>query len=204
MTRTRPLTFLAGAAAVPLIALIAPGCGGGGDERLGDRPADDRDPDSPATVGVANEGDLGSILVDSRGRTLYLFQKDYGTPSALLWRVRQAWPPLRATGRPTTGGEADPSLIGTSSRSDGRPRLRLPNGQPALPVLGRTRRRATSTARARQRSGRLARALRDRRRHLQTETFVLERRSELWRRLWLLADRSRSYRSVPAIAWPSR
>ena len=136
MTRTRPLTFLAGAAAVPLIALIAAGCGGGDGRRLGDRPPTTATGQS-ATVGVANEGDLGSILVDSRGRTLYLFQKDSGTKSACYGACAQAWPPLRATGQPTTGSEADPSLIGTSSRSDGRPQLTY-NGHPLYLFSGDT------------------------------------------------------------------
>ena len=135
MTRTRPLTFLAGAAAVPLIALIAAGCGGG--DGASETALPTTATGQSATVGVANEGDLGSILVDSRGRTLYLFQKDSGTKSACYGACAQAWPPLRATGQPTTGSEADPSLIGTSSRSDGRPQLTY-NGHPLYLFSGDT------------------------------------------------------------------
>ena len=122
MTRTRPLTFLAGAAAVPLIALIAAGCGGGGDCGASATALPTTATGQSATVGVANENDLGSILVDSRGRTLYLFQKDSGTKSACYGACAQAWPPLRATGQPTTGSEADPSLIGTATRRTERRR----------------------------------------------------------------------------------
>jgi predicted lipoprotein with Yx(FWY)xxD motif len=123
MTRTRPITFLAGAAVVPLIALVAAGCGGGSDGAASATAPPTTATGQPATVGVADEDNLGSILVESRGRTLYLFQKDSGTRSACYGACAQDWPPLRATGQPTTGSEADASLIGTSARSDGKPQL---------------------------------------------------------------------------------
>ena len=77
---------------------------------------------SSATVSVANTG-LGKILVDSRGRTLYLFEKDSGTKSACTGGCAAAWPPLRASGKPTAGGGAKASLLGTIPRSDGKPQV---------------------------------------------------------------------------------
>jgi predicted lipoprotein with Yx(FWY)xxD motif len=76
----------------------------------------------PASVGVANSS-LGPILVDSQGRTLYLFQKDSGTTSACTAACATAWPPLRATGQPTAGSGANASLLGTTPRSDGGPQV---------------------------------------------------------------------------------
>ena len=99
----------------------------------------------PATVDVANSG-LGKILVDSQGRTLYLFKKDSGTKSACTGACASAWPPLRANGKPTVGGGANASMVGTTTRSDGKPQVTY-NGHP-LYLSRATRRPATRTARA--------------------------------------------------------
>jgi predicted lipoprotein with Yx(FWY)xxD motif len=72
----------------------------------------------PATVKVASGG-LGNILVDSQGRTLYLFLKDAGTTSACTGACATAWPPLRDMGTPTAGSGADASMLGTAPRPDG-------------------------------------------------------------------------------------
>jgi predicted lipoprotein with Yx(FWY)xxD motif len=72
---------------------------------------------------------LGQILVDSQGRTLYLFQKDTGTTSTCTGACATAWPPLRATGQPTAGPGTDPALLGTTPRSDGGPQVTY-NGHP--------------------------------------------------------------------------
>jgi predicted lipoprotein with Yx(FWY)xxD motif len=79
-------------------------------------------------VRVANSR-LGKILVDSQGRTLYLFQKDSGNKSACTGPCAGAWPPLRANGKPTVGSGAKASLVGTTARSDGGPQVTY-NGHP--------------------------------------------------------------------------
>ena len=119
MTRTRPLTFLTGAVALPLIALVVAGCGGGGNATASKAPTNTAG-GRAATVGVAST-DLGKILVDSKGRTLYLFKKDAGTRSACSGACATAWPPWLAGGKPTVGrgGGGNPSLVGTTMRSDG-------------------------------------------------------------------------------------
>jgi predicted lipoprotein with Yx(FWY)xxD motif len=82
-----------------------------------------------ATVGVANVGGLGRILIDSRGRTLYLFQKDVGTMSACSGGCAAAWPPLRVTGKPSAGTSLSAAKLGTTPRSDGKPQVTY-NGHP--------------------------------------------------------------------------
>ena len=82
-----------------------------------------------ATVGTAQVGSLGTILVDSQGRTLYLFQKDSGTNSACSGACATAWPPLRDSGKPTAGTGLNASLLGTTPRSDGNPQVTY-NGHP--------------------------------------------------------------------------
>ena len=124
MTRSRPIGLLA-AAAVPLVTLAVAGCGGSDNTPTATAKAAGG---SSATVSVANTG-LGKILVDSQGRTLYLFLQDKGTKSTCSGGCATAWPPLRASGKPTAGAGAKASLLGTTPRSDGKPQVTY-NGHP--------------------------------------------------------------------------
>jgi predicted lipoprotein with Yx(FWY)xxD motif len=133
MTRTRSITFLAGAAVVLLAALALAGCGGGGASSQAAPPKTANG--QPATVGVANDSNLGEILVNSQARTLYLFLKDSGTTSACTGACAAAWPPLRANGKPTLGSGANGSLVGTATRSDGNPQVTY-NGHPLYLYAG--------------------------------------------------------------------
>jgi predicted lipoprotein with Yx(FWY)xxD motif len=63
---------------------------------------------------------LGTILVDSHGRTLYLFAKDRNGKSACAGKCASFWPPLITSGKPRVAGKAKASLIGTTKRADGR------------------------------------------------------------------------------------
>jgi predicted lipoprotein with Yx(FWY)xxD motif len=129
MTRTRPITFLIGAAAVGLITLTATGCGGGDNGAAAANAPSTTAVEQAATVRTANGGDLGAILVDSNGHTLYLFRKDSGTTSACSGACASAWPPLRVNGKPSVGSGVDASLVGTTTRSDGKPQVTY-NGHP--------------------------------------------------------------------------
>jgi predicted lipoprotein with Yx(FWY)xxD motif len=130
MTRNRPLRLFA-AAAVPLVTLAVAGCGGSDNTPTTTvKPASG----SSATVSVADTG-LGKILVDSQGKTLYLFAQDTGTKSTCSGACATAWPPLRASGKPTVGGGAEASLIGTTPRSDGKPQVTY-NGHPLYGYQG--------------------------------------------------------------------
>jgi predicted lipoprotein with Yx(FWY)xxD motif len=64
-------------------------------------------------------GKLGTLLVDAKGHTLYLFQKDKSKTSRCSGDCATAWPPLLTTGKPTASGSARKSLLGTTKRSDG-------------------------------------------------------------------------------------
>ena len=130
MTRSRPITLLAGAALLPLTALAA--CGSGSNVTAASQAPKPAAAHSAArhapTVRVAKTR-LGKILVNSRGRTLYLFKRDSGRKSACFGACATAWPPLRASGKPTVGRGAKASLVGTTRRSDGKPQVTY-NGHP--------------------------------------------------------------------------
>jgi predicted lipoprotein with Yx(FWY)xxD motif len=129
MTRTRSITFLASATALILAALVAAACGSsGGSNASGSSAPPKTASGQAATIGIANEN-LGKILVNSQGRTLYLFQRDSGTKSTCTGACAIDWPPLRATGKPTVGGGANAAIVETSARSDGTPQVTY-NGHP--------------------------------------------------------------------------
>ena len=70
-------------------------------------------------VAVASSS-LGRILVDGRGRTLYLFARDRNGKSACSAACSVYWPPLITSGTPRAGAGAKASLLGTTRRADGR------------------------------------------------------------------------------------
>jgi predicted lipoprotein with Yx(FWY)xxD motif len=63
---------------------------------------------------------FGKIIVDGRGRTLYLFEKDRRGHSACSGTCATYWPPLLTTGKPVAGTGAKKSLLGTIRRSNGK------------------------------------------------------------------------------------
>ena len=132
MTRIISRAAFVGLAVAPLVALAACGSSGGGASSAttsAATSASSANGQSAATVDVANNN-LGSILVDQQGRTLYLFAKDSGTTSTCTDACAVAWPPVRSDAQPTVAGSGtDPSLIGTTPRSDGSPQVTY-NGHP--------------------------------------------------------------------------
>jgi predicted lipoprotein with Yx(FWY)xxD motif len=85
---------------------------------------------------VASTG-LGSILVDSQGRTLYLWQADTGGKSTCTGACATAWPPLETTAKPTAGGHVKGSLLATTKRADGSEQV-IYNGHPLYTFQGDT------------------------------------------------------------------
>ncbi|MFD8733436.1 hypothetical protein ACFV06_00770 [Streptomyces sp. NPDC059618] len=83
---------------------------------------------SPATVSTKS-GPLGTILVNSKGHTLYLFQSDKTNKSTCNGDCAKAWPPLKASGTPTAGSGVNSKLLSTTTRSDGSKQVTY-NGHP--------------------------------------------------------------------------
>jgi predicted lipoprotein with Yx(FWY)xxD motif len=73
-----------------------------------------------ATISVAHNGTLGSILVAGpQRRTVYLFAADKGPSSTCSSACAEVWPPVTTSGSPKATGGADSADLGTISRSDG-------------------------------------------------------------------------------------
>ncbi|MEN3280245.1 MAG: hypothetical protein V7607_1385 [Solirubrobacteraceae bacterium] len=131
----RRITLLAAATVVSATALALAACGGNSNDTSSSTAPPKTTNGRPATVGVANNGNLGKILDNSDGRTLYLFAKDSGTNSACTGACASAWPPLRASGKPSVGVGASASVVGTTRRSDGQPQVTY-NGHPLYTYAG--------------------------------------------------------------------
>ncbi|MDQ2944014.1 MAG: hypothetical protein M3R21_10155 [Candidatus Dormibacteraeota bacterium] len=106
--------------AITTLALVVAGCGDtSGRYSSGTSPSA-----SPAAAGekiaVATNAKLGQILVDESGMTVYLFVADTGTASTCYTTCAAIWPPVLTTGAPQVGTGAQASLLGTTTRTDGK------------------------------------------------------------------------------------
>ena len=105
-------------AALAALALVLTACGGGDDQAgtTATTAAPQQAPDG--TVAVATTG-LGEVLVDAKGRTLYVFTKDKGDQSVCSGKCAAAWPALTVTGNATAGTGVQASLLSTSKQANG-------------------------------------------------------------------------------------
>jgi predicted lipoprotein with Yx(FWY)xxD motif len=116
------------AAAAPLAAvLIAAGCGSsasgsaysaGPYGSAAAASASVRSATGATRVGVASSR-FGRIVVDGKGRTLYLFEKDKHRRSACYGECATFWPPLLTHGKPVARLGLKQSLLGTTRRANG-------------------------------------------------------------------------------------
>jgi predicted lipoprotein with Yx(FWY)xxD motif len=67
---------------------------------------------------------LGQVVVDDKGYTLYLFEKDTGPTSTCVAACAKAWPPATVTGTPTAGPDVTGALT-TTTRPDGTTQIVL-------------------------------------------------------------------------------
>jgi predicted lipoprotein with Yx(FWY)xxD motif len=109
--------------AAAALAFAVAGCGGGSSSSSSSTTAKQptsatKSAASSTTVDV-RKSDLGTMLTDSSGRTLYLFEKDKGTSSTCYGGCATAWPPLTTSGAPKAGTDVKASALGTTKRKDG-------------------------------------------------------------------------------------
>ena len=85
-------------------------------------------PEPAPTVTVRSDPDLGDILVDARGMTLYLYSRDEPAVSNCYNGCAAAWPPLLTDAAPN-GPDAISAGLGLTSRTDGTQQVTY-NGVP--------------------------------------------------------------------------
>jgi predicted lipoprotein with Yx(FWY)xxD motif len=130
-------------ALVALLAVLMAACGDDSDTGStgGASPTETAESPEPSeTAGDESEGgeeeytveasssDLGDIVTDSEGRTLYVFMADTSSESTCYEGCEDTWPALTVDGQPSAEG-IDASLLGTSERTDGSTQVTL-NGHP--------------------------------------------------------------------------
>jgi predicted lipoprotein with Yx(FWY)xxD motif len=69
---------------------------------------------------VVRTTDVGRVLADGRGHTLYLFTVDKAKKSSCYGACAAAWPPLLARGKTVAGAGVKAALLGTTKRKDGK------------------------------------------------------------------------------------
>jgi predicted lipoprotein with Yx(FWY)xxD motif len=151
-----PLIAPASALAVLAAALLAAGCGGSanasGSTSAGTSSGSSASSSgrygssssTPSTSTQAASGvatiavrttPLGRILVDGRGMTLYLFEKDTGMMSTCNGSCAKFWPPVTTMGAAKAGSGLDAGKFGTTARPDGETEVTY-NGHPLYYYAG--------------------------------------------------------------------
>jgi len=77
-------------------------------------------PAHASTIGTGKVGKLGTVLVDGKGVTVYLFEKDKGGKSSCYGACAQVWAPVLTKGTPKAAHGARSALLGTTKRKDGK------------------------------------------------------------------------------------
>ena len=84
---------------------------------------------STATVKASQHPTLGTILVDDKGRALYLFTRDEASTSNCNGGCALAWPPLVTANAPVAGDGVNGALLATTARAGGYTQVTY-KGQP--------------------------------------------------------------------------
>jgi predicted lipoprotein with Yx(FWY)xxD motif len=104
---------------IALFAALAAGCGGSSTSKSGVAGA--RHATKSATVTTRRIKKLGVVLVNSKGFTLYMFKPDKRRRVTCKGSCAAVWPPLKLKRgqRPTAGGAAKKSLLGSDKNPSG-------------------------------------------------------------------------------------
>ncbi|WP_328316861.1 COG4315 family predicted lipoprotein [Streptomyces sp. NBC_00388] len=138
------ISTAAAVAAAGLFAVAVTGCAGGSKAQVsgaGSSPSssmtESSSPSATASVRtvMVKKTPLGKILVNGKGRTLYLFEADKTSKSTCTGACAKAWPPLLAKNTPTAGSEVQTKLLSTSPRSTGGKQVTY-KGHPLYTFLG--------------------------------------------------------------------
>ena len=114
-------------AAVAALSVVAAGCGSyensssssGAPYDYAMAPGAPESTGPAAKVGIANSP-LGPIVVDSEGRTLYLFDNDKGAGSTCNDVCANSWPPVTTNAKPTAANRVLARHLSTTRRENGK------------------------------------------------------------------------------------
>lgn len=115
-------------AIVATATLILGACNGNGDDSAEDETPGDAGNEAGVAAQTADT-DLGTVLVDGEGMTLYLFTEDESGVSNCAGGCAETWPPLTVDEDFAVGADLDASIFSTVERGDGSLQLAV-NGMP--------------------------------------------------------------------------
>jgi predicted lipoprotein with Yx(FWY)xxD motif len=114
---------LTAVALLAALGLIAAGCGG---SSMSSSPpksgvAGAQHTTSSVAVKTRKINGLGTVLVNAKGRTLYVFAPDKHSKVTCTGSCAKFWPPLKwkGSGKPKAGGSAKSKLLGTDKNPAG-------------------------------------------------------------------------------------
>jgi predicted lipoprotein with Yx(FWY)xxD motif len=73
----------------------------------------------PGTTITAANSDFGTILFDTTGQAIYIFEVETTTKPLCYGACAEAWPPVLTQAAPVAGPGVQGSLLGTTSRAEG-------------------------------------------------------------------------------------
>jgi predicted lipoprotein with Yx(FWY)xxD motif len=82
-----------------------------------------KNPASTTTTVKVSRSELGDVLVDANGHTLYGFTNDAHGTSTCAGTCAQNWPPLKATSARQSGPGVNSAIFHATTRDDGQPQL---------------------------------------------------------------------------------
>ena len=114
----------------PAYGGVGSGSGSGGGNPYHGAPA-------PAGAALINIGmsDLGSLLTDGKGRTVYLFTRDAGTTSSCSSGCLSVWPPVTSSTPVHAGTGVSTSLLGSTPGAGGQMQITY-SGHPLYYYVG--------------------------------------------------------------------
>lgn len=98
------------------------------------------------TLQLADNSQLGKVLSDGNGRTLYLLTKDTPGTSNCYDQCAQSWPPIISSNAPTLNDGLSSALVGSTKRTDGTTQITF-NGWP-LYYFGKDQKPGDTTGQA--------------------------------------------------------
>jgi len=124
--------------AAPLVAavlVLVVGCGGGSSDAQGTSPSGN----GAASTAVLrpDSGPFGEMLVDRRGRTIYVFAKDAAGSSSCTGDCASNWPPVTAPEPVPSSLPGVSAPLGATTRDDGSTQLTVAD-QPVYTFSGDT------------------------------------------------------------------
>jgi predicted lipoprotein with Yx(FWY)xxD motif len=123
---------------VPVVALIAAGCGSSSNSGTSHTPGAAKSYGAPTSssaggsskISTASIKGLGTVLVNSQGKTLYTFKPDNAKQVTCTGSCAAVWPPAKVTGgKPAASGDVKDSLLSSDPNPSGG-RVATYNGWP--------------------------------------------------------------------------